>query len=114
MIKWLEGNTGAVICAFCVIFLLEVGVGVWRLPEEYKHTIMPKLHTHISQYQGMIDKVDYAYNQQIYLEGLYGELKERIKLLEELSIPGESSEEPDTPIHYLPLPPANSKDLHTF
>ena len=42
MINWIEEHTGVIVVLFCCIFTIEIGIGAWRLPKEFRTSIIPK------------------------------------------------------------------------
>jgi len=53
----IENNIGKIICFFLVVFTIQIGIGVWRLPPEFRKEVIPKLERQIAQYDSLVDIV---------------------------------------------------------
>lgn len=45
-----EKNIGKIIVLFGLILVIEMGIGVWRLPKEFRSEIIPRTERLISKY----------------------------------------------------------------
>ena len=57
--KWIEDHIGLMVLLFLCIFAIQLGIGAWRLPKEFRSRIIPKLNRHIYQYRSLIEDVEY-------------------------------------------------------
>jgi len=58
MSQWIENNAGKMIFFFLIIFSIEIGIGVWRLPPKLRNEMIPILQANIYQYDTMINKLN--------------------------------------------------------
>jgi hypothetical protein len=45
---WIEDNVGKIFLIFLTIFVIEMGIGVWRMPREFRQNIIPKLENAVN------------------------------------------------------------------
>lgn len=43
MMNWIEEHPGLIVVLFCCLFAIEIGIGAWRLPKEFRTSIVPKM-----------------------------------------------------------------------
>ena len=92
MTKWIENNIGKCLFIFGVIFVFEAGLIVWRLPNEFRANVIPKLNTQIYKYDALVNefKEDFIrVNSRMdgikeYLILITNENHQRINLLSEI------------------------------
>lgn len=77
----IEKNLNKIIVAFLILFLVEIGVGISRLPREFQNEIIPKLKQQLGDYSSLVDKIEEYENRFITLAVKQTENRRDILLL---------------------------------
>ena len=78
--KWIEDHPMTILSIFCLIFVIEVGIGCWRLPREFRSAIIPKLIVAASVEDRVHNRIYESERKIIWLEkrlGLLSEIEEQ-------------------------------------
>ncbi len=75
--QWIENNMGKIVIFFLILFAIEFGVGIWRLPKEFRSSILPRLEEQIRNYNQLTAQCEHLINDNIKRINLLSEVEER-------------------------------------
>lgn len=127
--SWIGRNHKKLVLFGMFVLIVEFGIGVWRLPSEFRFSVYPKLAALDKSHSDVVLRCNEAIDVFIARDVIYMNeirtlhIKEdrssmRIDLLSEIEerkvllLKSNPSEKPDSPVHHLPLPPSNPQDFH--
>ena len=58
MIRFVEEHIGFIMVFFSFIFVVELGIGAWRLPKEFRHSIIPRVERIIAINEVVNERLD--------------------------------------------------------
>jgi hypothetical protein len=88
--EWVDRNIGKIFVIFLLIFSIQLGIACWRIPKEFRVSIIPKLEQQLTNYDKIVSKFDddifLLLEEQMYLEGLSTSNQRRIDIHSEIEI----------------------------
>lgn len=82
--KIIEDNVGLIILIIGVLMVIELGIGAFRLPKEFRSRIIPKLEFQLYQYDQLRSRIENRIDLLSEIEEQRS--KEAVKLLPESSL----------------------------
>jgi len=60
--KMIDRHLSKIIVFFLVVFAVELGIGAWRLPKEFRSSIIPKLDQQVSACKICANDTEFIHN----------------------------------------------------
>lgn len=58
ILKWIEKRIPILILILVTVAVIEIGIGSYRLPKEFRNEIIPKLNRYLYEYEHVEKRLD--------------------------------------------------------